>query len=145
MLQHGSPSVSTAQKWINFNAFSAAFEAANIFPLSVIEKGVYVIIDALEKKSATDKQLGVRIPAASQWLIHTSRIMLVNAKSFGTTLWGESESELWKGKTGFSKERWDFWKERMEKMSTKEQLSDEAREFVRRSVVAMGKAERAKK
>jgi hypothetical protein len=69
--------------------------------------------------------------------------MLVNGKNMGSTLWGQIESELWKGKPGFSKERWTFWKERMERMSVREQSSDETREIARSSVVAMGKAERA--
>jgi hypothetical protein len=68
-----------------------------------------------------------------------------------TSLWGEIETDwyresvLWKGKTGFSRERWSLWEKRMEMFSVSEELSGETREFARRAVVAMGKAERAKK
>ena len=62
----------------------------------------------MEKKSVKDQQLEIRIPAAGQWFIHASHVMLVNGKDMGDTLWGEIESELWKGKPGFSKERWAF-------------------------------------
>lgn len=111
---------------------------------------MYGIIEALEKKSVKDPQLEARIPVAAYWFIHASRAILLHGKGM-TSLWGEigtqswRDSILWKGKGGFSKERWDFWKERMEMFSKREQLSDDTREIARRAVVAMGKAERAKK
>jgi hypothetical protein len=111
---------------------------------------MYVIIEALEKKAVKDAQLEMRIPAAAPWFIFASKAILQHGKGMAT-LWGEigtdwwRDSILWKGKSGFNRERWASWKERLEVFSKREQLSDETRESARKAVVAMGKAERAKK
>jgi hypothetical protein len=53
------------------------------------------------------------------------------------------ESELWKGKPGLSKERWESWKEILAKLVAMEELSEGTRDLARSSGVAMGNAERS--
>lgn len=108
-----------------------------------------VIIDALEqnvkiweRSSETIRQLEVNVPAASQWFLHASRHLL-QLCTYEETSYFREESELWHGKPGFSKARWEFWKQRLAKLEAMEDLSDGTRDLARSSGVAMGKAERS--
>jgi hypothetical protein len=102
--------------------------------------GLNVIVAALEKKSPTDANLR----AALQWLIHANKLILRDANSMDTN-W-DTGSELWHGKEGFSRERWDFWrKERVEEIQRNDGLDEEVKALGRKADVVMGKAERAKR
>jgi hypothetical protein len=104
--------------------------------------GLDVIVSAFEKKSLTAWELELNIPAAIQWLLHATRIILRDGHLMGTD-WG-TQSELWQGKEGFSRERWNFWKDRLEQIQSQDELDDKTKQLARKASVAMSKAERAK-
>lgn len=109
------------------------------------------IVSSLEKKITTkDKKseqawsLETNLPAAANWFVFASEDLLTQGDKVETKYFDESELGEWKGK-GFSRERWAFWKHRLEKLTTSELLSEETKEATRKAVVNMGKAERTKK
>jgi len=147
MVADRDSSLSIAQRWTNFHAFTATGAQAGVTKFD--GTGLPVIIDALEhntkiweRSSETIRQLEINVPAASQWFLHGSRHLLQLCRNEEKSYFRE-ESELWKGKPGFSKERWEFWKERLAKLVTVEELSEGTRDLARSSGVAMGKAERS--
>ena len=93
-------------------------------------------------------QIEVSLPAACQWFLLDGKEIWCSEKKFhhenAFCGYGGKESELWKGK-GWSTERWGFWRERLEGMVGRGELSESTREGCRRAGVKMGKVERAKK
>jgi Protein of unknown function (DUF3632) len=139
------------QKWINFEAFSAmAVNAGLVKPDPwYLGWGGYCIMDALERKTKTAKRkwdkvltLEYRVVAACHWLINAGRLILRDGEKMSPSVFGY-DSELWDKNQGFSKERWQFWKERLIILGDIEKLGDETKELLRRAGVAMEKAERA--
>ena len=106
--------------------------------------GLAVIVEALEKDASSAFELEANVPAASQWLLLFGRGIFRDGKKCWQPIW-IGEGELWKGAGGFSKERWDFWKTRLEVMHKNQALREETREIARRAGVAMGEVERMKK
>lgn len=105
--------------------------------------GLLVIVAALEKESPTSWERETDLPAALQWLIHASKIIYRDGQSMGAG-W-DLRSEKGVGKAGFSQERWEFWKDRLEELQKSDAIGEEVRQLLRTATVAMGKAERAKK
>jgi hypothetical protein len=135
--------ISLPQKWINFHAFTATLASTGVFGDDfAMVSGLEVIVSALEKKSPTAWELEANTPAAIQWLLHATKTIFRNGQSIDTN-WG-AESELWQGKEGFSRQRWNFWKERLERMHNQDGLDDETKQLARKASVAMSKIERMK-
>ncbi|KAE9973627.1 hypothetical protein EG328_004298 [Venturia inaequalis] len=89
-----------------------------------VVSGLLVIVAALEKESPT-------------------KIIYRDGQSMGAG-W-DLRSEKGVGKAGFSQERWEFWKDRLEELQKSDAIGEEVRQLLRTATVAMGKAERAKK
>jgi hypothetical protein len=147
MVADRGSSLSIGQRWTNFHAFTATGAQAGVTRFG--GTGLPVITDALEhnikvweRSSETIRQFEINVPAASQWFLHASRHLL-QLCTYEEKSHFREESELWKGKPGFGKERWEFWKERLVKVEEMEELSESTRDLARRSGVAMGKAERS--
>jgi hypothetical protein len=106
---------------------------------------MHLIVHALEKKDSNSSEgiwlLEMNVPAAAQWFIYASGVILRSGMNVDK-MWFRG-SETWKGKEWFSKKRWEVWKGQLGKMKDMEVLSEETREYVRRASVAVGKAERA--
>jgi hypothetical protein len=106
-----------------------------------------LIVDALENKTASSSEstwfLQTNVPAAAQWFIYAGKLILKNAKKLDKQWF--SGVQAWRGKEGFSEERWEFWEARLDRIGDMENLSEETKEWARRAGVAMGKAEKAKK
>jgi hypothetical protein len=132
-----------AMRWQNFHAFAAASEAAGLHALGLYF-GLLRIVYALERTSNTIVELEIHVPAAAEWLIHTSRLILNSTNSDVGDLWGK-DSEDWKGPDGISKDRWVFWKMRLEHLRLRDDLRHETRDIARKAQVAMEKAERSAK
>ncbi|KAL1731494.1 hypothetical protein EV714DRAFT_283419 [Schizophyllum commune] len=99
------------------------------------------------KKIDPNHALTARLMSASLLDAHYIALTQIDDPGYGWK-WGE-DTELWKGKTGWSAERWAFWKKRWAKVRTMEALckvgplGDEVRELARRAEVGMDKVERA--
>lgn len=76
------------------------------------------------------------ISAAAVWLIVDAQAIYALDEEFTT----EYETE-WKGKTGFSKERFQFWRRRFEVLSRVETLDERSRTDSKKAAAAMMKAE----
>jgi hypothetical protein len=69
------------QTWINFHAFAAIVASSGIFGDDfAMESGLTVIVAAFEKKSPTGWERDTNIPAATQWLLHASKVISRNGK-----------------------------------------------------------------
>jgi len=119
--------------------------------VSNLSWAISLFVSTLEKKVTTkDKKseqawfLEINVPAAANWFIFAAKEVLAGGAKVGKESFEASEMREWKEK-GFSRERWGFWKKRLEELSTSELLSEDAKEAARRAVISMSKAERAKK
>ena len=75
------------------------------------------------------------VPAAKEWLeIAGDRIFEASDGDTTGYLW---ERELWKPQRGRSKQRWCFWKRRLQSMAESEELGLETREAAKKAVEAM--------
>lgn len=136
--------VSIAQSWTNFHAFSALLASSGIFGEDFgLVSGLAVIVAGLETKSPTSWERERSLPAALQWFSHASKMIYRDGRSMGTE-W-DSKSESWNGQAGFNKERWKFWKDRLEEIQKDDAIDEEMQQLLRTVGVVMGKAERAKK
>ncbi|CZR55821.1 uncharacterized protein PAC_05709 [Phialocephala subalpina] len=143
----GLATIPLSQKWSNFQAFSAACVTAKIMGMdNEVFFALILIVNVLEKER-TVAELEMNAPAVAQWLLLAGK-SIFNQKAEkcenADCAW-DRESELWKGKRGYSRERWIFWKERWVVLAGMDGLCEEMRETCRKVVVAMGKVERAKK
>ncbi|KAI5887728.1 uncharacterized protein SCHCODRAFT_02638836 [Schizophyllum commune H4-8] len=143
------------KRWPAYHALTARLMAASLLDAHYI--ALTQIVHALETHLAyppTPYQ-AMNIAAAAQYFILCPVEVYLNPlrtkhqddPGYGWK-WGE-DMELWKGKLGWSAERWAFWKRRwaevreMEALSELAGLGDDVRELARRAEVGMDKVERA--
>lgn len=100
--------------------------------------GIYVswglgcMCDALERSDAV---LDFEVPAAKEWLeIAGDRIFEGSDGEVNEYL---RERDLWKQQEAGRKQRWDFWKGRLQSMVDSEKLALETREAAKKAVEAM--------
>ncbi len=139
--------VPLSQKWANYQSFSAACVNKKVMDMdNEVFFALILIIDVLEKEPTIPK-LEMNIPAAAQWFLLAGKTILnqkIEKKEEVNCAW-DKESQVWKGKRGYSRERWVFWRERWDVLGGIDGLSEETRDVCRKVTVAMGKVERAKK
>lgn len=142
-----SDAFSTLQsRWTNFHAFNAKCCAA-----STVNVGENFLIPAVEKSleaiAPGPLQLQIYSPAASAWLAYAASAVLALCRTNASSGWREAaaEDKLWKGTEGFSEGRWEFWKTRLGEVRNRGEVDDDTVALMRQAVVAMEKAERAKK
>ncbi|KAH7130042.1 hypothetical protein B0J11DRAFT_522297 [Dendryphion nanum] len=127
----------TSRQWTNFNALLAKLYAEDLCDdllnaLDLISKTLEV-----EKRSAS--QLEMNLGAVAAWLEHASREIKNNAGKIPAGFNWAKESTLVKG-TQVDQNRLAFWRERLEKLSTTEGLSDETVEACERATYAIERA-----
>ncbi len=109
--------------------------------------GLWSIREALEYDyQESGRTLDGWIPAAAQWMLHAgpmiyeSQLEIEHSQSRGDPLKG---GDLWKGKHGFCKERWDLWKDRFGWVHRNEGLQMETRRTAEEAFASMGRVERS--
>lgn len=152
-------------EWVNFNAFAARLVAEGICDLKSI--GINSLHQALEdepwKRSPplenvrerdrelvmyrrTVGRLNSLVPAAAQWIFHAGR-MIFHLQDEWKASQGPGDDQgsgesLWKGKNGFCRERWGFWKSRFAWVHGLKELEFEAKAIAKRAVEIMEKIEK---
>lgn len=87
--------------------------------------------------------LNAKVPAAAQWIKYTcERVYEMKGELFGEYDWQEDSLNVkWKGEKGWSKERFRFWRERFEWMTTVTALEHSTKKIARECADSMKQIE----
>lgn len=122
---------SVRQDYIKQATIDAQLVVAHVSGIPVLW-GLGCICDALERNTAVPD---FEVPATKEWLeIAGDRIF---ERSDGEMTGYLRERDLWKRTGEGRKERWGFWKERLQSMAESKELFLETREAARKAVAAM--------
>ncbi len=117
-------------------------EASEIEKLDV--QGLFALIDALEWE-LDYAALDDLVPAAAVWVVFAEKAVKFNSVGYaqhqhdgGTGRLPWSVGPLWKGRRGFSLERWGFWRERFGVVRAVEGVANFTRGWADRAWIAMG-------
>lgn len=133
--------------WTNINAFVAAITKEGLADFWLY--AIWAMRDALEdeyKGKLAKFTLDAEMPAAAVWIMVLAEKLWEREE-----VWESSETKgdpagggkLWKGKSGFCKERWAFWKGRFQLLSQRKALRDETREMATEAFEKMESIEKA--
>ncbi|KAJ4319903.1 hypothetical protein N0V94_003675 [Neodidymelliopsis sp. IMI 364377] len=135
--------------WANVNFFFAKVTEQGLSDLSIY--AIWSLRTALEEEHEDDaegtavQKLDAFVPAAASWIFGMSRALYL--KDVDLTPSDRKQGNparggpLWKGKAGFSKERWALWKERLTVVSKMEEISERTKNISRDAIEAMERAE----
>ncbi|KAF8189013.1 hypothetical protein BJ912DRAFT_817950, partial [Pholiota molesta] len=134
---------------INFQAFAARLTTEGVSDISRL--AVYRIRNVLEVDPdfyirGYDKvgpHLDTGIPVANVWISLASKLIFGFCKVNGE---GASRNDMgggkhWKGSAGFSVERWEFWKQRLDEIAVNDEASEETRGIAKKMKETMIAAE----
>ncbi|KAF4338432.1 hypothetical protein FBEOM_7701 [Fusarium beomiforme] len=126
----------TIRRWINLNGLAAYLTIENIYG------GWYRALESiklgLENGSRKEAQNIIECfaPAAATWFILSSQQIYHICKE--NVLQDSSiRGQLWKGKSGYSLERWNFWRSRLVELRNHSLATDELREAFLAAETAM--------
>ncbi|KAF4631004.1 hypothetical protein G7Y89_g7132 [Cudoniella acicularis] len=153
------------QEWVNINAFTAKLSthASSDPALDARSWAGSVLRDTLEKTPWEGydptvhadedeeertyqaelhgiKVLDGRVPAAAQWMIYNAKGLYENKGLMGDEY--DHDPTNWKGQKGWSKERFAYWRERFEWVSTVNELDEATRQAAKEAVEVMKKVEK---
>lgn len=125
---------------INFQGFAARLTAEGVWDLSRL--GVYRLRAVLEEGPdyyiAGYDKVGPHIDAcilpAEVWISLSAKVILrfCRANGDGADRNDLPGGEYWKGKEGFSVERWEFWKQRLDEIMVNKEVSEETRSVAKK-------------
>lgn len=136
--------------WASLNAFVARLAQAEVSDFD--DYGIWSIRSALEDFTFEDPAavtgkvkegelnpdvLDKFIPAAAVWPIYAGRRLLALSKEAKEGSRSTRGGPSWTGKPGYNLERWNFWKERLEGFSGRNDLAEETRNISRVAYEAM--------
>lgn len=104
--------------------------------------GLWSLREALEDYHKDISKLDGLLPAAAQWIFHAGELIygceeeIAPDPQSGDPYKG---GDLWAGKHGFCKERWQLWRQRFDWAAESADLQAETKRAAREAVVAMGK------
>ena len=128
--------------WNNLNAFTARLTAASVMNFETY--ATWILGHTLEEERL-DEEIDDNLPAAAMWIIHAGRMVYHNtAKEYrrsAETHFSDIQY-LRKFSKPFSKERWDFWKERFAFLQDQENLKQRTRDSAREALDKMAEIER---
>ncbi|KAH8661629.1 hypothetical protein BGZ60DRAFT_89822 [Tricladium varicosporioides] len=131
------------KSWTNMNALGAKLHArTRIRGLDL--KGLYALMEALEEDRAP-RELDDIVPAAACWILSAGKKIRENDERHTNSVAGEdllkrspgSRGKLYSGATGFSNERWAFWRMRFGMLSREPALNEETRLYATQAVNEM--------
>lgn len=137
------------EAWANINHFFALVTAQGLEDLSIF--AIWAMREALETPQEDDdgataaQKLDAYIPAATAWVIGTGENLFKKQKDLTPTDPKQGNpargGKLWEGKAEFSKDRWEFWKNRFYEISSFEGLKEKTRDIAKDAVQGMERAE----
>lgn len=114
------------REWTNCNAFVAQLVSQYGFH-EYDHYALYAMRWALEESQITAHELGMEIPATVAWVSVAGEWMWKSQRLWEGQWNAGRGGDLWKGKRGFCAERWEFWKDRFEWVSGREDLREDTR------------------
>ena len=131
-------------EWVNLNAFAARLTTSQTADFSLY--AIWTMRDALETPAAQteDRTLDGHVQAACAWVEHAGEFLYQCQESWEKDpLKGDPAKggPLWEGKSGFCRERWSLWRERMGELSKEKDLQVETREAAKGAAERMGQLE----
>lgn len=129
------------QEWVNLNSF-----VARLFQGGLIDQYHYAfwtMRNCFEANDATTKDLREsRLAAATQWFAHGARALftIMREKTATESDQGYLKSAVFSGDKVISVERWNFWKEQLQKLDD-EDVGPREKQMAAHAVVAMNDAE----
>ena len=130
----------TRRRWKNLNAFAARLTTAKC--QDFLNFGLWSLRDALEQKQTDILSLDGHAPAAAQWMLHAGQAIFECEEEIKPSATGGDPyrpGELWSGKHGFCRKRWEFWKQRFAWVAEVGRLDNETRACAREAFMAMGR------
>ncbi|KAJ7597682.1 hypothetical protein C8J56DRAFT_326122 [Mycena floridula] len=147
-LWNGSVEDHGTEGWASLNAFVARVTASETTNFD--DYGIWAMRYALEDDSIAPDPTAVmkdgelkpevldqHVPAAAVWILYAGdrmRNLSVKGDEGSRSTRG---GPLWEGKPGYSKERWNFWKERFSSFSERQDLAVETREISKQAAEKM--------
>ncbi len=97
---------------------------------------IWSLRDALEQRPRRNnpQALDGLVPAAAEWIFKAGRVIRTAQQQYGTLARG---GDLFRGKEGFSPERWSFWKDRFRWVQGQTGLQERTRRIAQRAEEAM--------
>ncbi|KAF5984454.1 P-loop containing protein [Fusarium bulbicola] len=126
----------TIRRWINMNGLAAYLTIENLYG------GLYRALESiklgLENGSRREAQniIDCFAPAAATWFILSSQHIYHMCRE-NALQDSSSRGHLWKGRSGFSLERWTFWRSRFIELRNNSLATDELREVFLEAETAM--------
>ncbi|KAF8189033.1 hypothetical protein BJ912DRAFT_385377 [Pholiota molesta] len=134
---------------INFQAFAARLTTEGVIDISKL--AVFRLRDVLEQDpdhyiegyNEVGPHLDTGILPANVWITLASNLIFGFCKANGE---GASRNHMpggkhWKGSVGFSVERWEFWKQRLDEIAINDEASEETRGIAKKMKETMIAAE----
>lgn len=139
------------RKFVNINAFLARITSHRLIDLK--HMAIWTLRLALEDTPWTRqlpqavrpppgqarpniRMLDGLVPGAAQWITHAGPLIHSSQEEYGRLAQG---GDLFQGKQGFSRERWNFWKARFRWVQSQGELREETRAIARKAAEAMEK------
>ena len=133
----------SGSEWTSVNAFLARLHTASPGLRYSDLKGMWTILEALEREH-TPSTLDDLVPSAACWILYAGRELKNNSEDYPQYDFDDeskrlpwSVGELYDGPKGFSDERWMFWKGRFNGMRRREDLREETRSYAERAWLEM--------
>lgn len=131
-------------QWVNLNAFTARLSSSGTADFEVY--AIWSIRDALEASAEQHSitALEIHVQAAIIWIRYAGKFIYSSERIWEQhRLRGDPAvgGPLWKGKSGFCKERWALWKDRLTELSEEQKISNEVRGMVREAAETMTQIE----
>lgn len=95
-------------------------------------QGLCVLVDALEDINTPEQEMKV-LPSAVSWIVNAGPYIHALELDYGSSRPQQDRTrdrdpyiagELYKGRLGFSKQHWDFWKQRFAQLEQDKNLSE---------------------
>lgn len=128
--------------WVNFHAFAARLMAAGVIDLTT--HALWMMRDALEEElEAGSKEANREVLTAAVWIEYAGSILFEKVLWNPSPTLGEEDERLlragprYKGGPGLSSDRWLFWKNRLEEVAEKKEVTDDAKDAAIRAAKLM--------
>lgn len=137
--------ISARNSFTSFNSFQAHLARNQACPR--LSYGLYILRLTLEEEFGFQQKplqspvWDFYIPVAVEWIVVCGRELFDAKQSIAGDGW--KPGRLWKGRPGLSKERWAFWKERLDVVAKDVRVREETSRYARGARVIMDEIEKS--
>ncbi|CAG9943800.1 unnamed protein product [Clonostachys rosea f. rosea IK726] len=116
----------TVSSWISLNSFAARLLGSSI--TSGTEFAIWALREGLEEEHDSSAALNGHIAVTHEWVVNAGQVLrngvAKNQELDDTQKRTLKGGKLFGGEPGLNKERWTFWQQRLEELSSKTQNED---------------------